>query len=285
MDPLTPDTWLPALELCRDRPGSLLVWRTDLPLRFDPLGEFHQIPCLCLCLAGTSRLVRQDAHCDLAVGDALVMEPGVWHRHEPLVGEAACLHLGFTANWCDVWVKTRAWWRVWRLPYQPLRTTIEALLTAASDEKRRHHARRLLAAIASRPRRQLNAADRPLWSMLGGVWRLAYDEAVSAGEILRKSRLSRAQAYRRFTAFYGVGPARAIEVMRLDLARWLLFRGCGVGEVAGLSGFPTRHAFTKRWVAQFAAPPRGFRGRLAPLPARGYRGNAGRIRRLRTERA
>lgn len=271
--PIAPDSWLPALQLCRRRPGVLHAWRSDQPLCFDPQGEFHQIPSLWLCLAGAARLMRRGGQTDLAAGDAVAMEPGVWHRHEPLTGDAAAMHLGFTASWCDVSVKTRAWWRIWRLPFQPARDAIEDLLAAEAAGERLRHASRLLTTVANGQLVELDAAARPLWAMLGGMWRLAYDGAVSADEILRKSGLSRGHAYRLFTAFYGTGPARAVEIMRLDLARWLLFRGHRIGEVARISGFRDRHGFTRRWTRQFGASPRAFRGRLAPLPAGGYASN------------
>jgi len=275
MDPTAPEAWLPAVARCRERLGTMHACRTDPQPCFDPQGHFHQIPSLWLCLAGAARLTRVGGHLDLAAGDLAALEPGAWHVHEPLTGEAQVLHLGFTANWCDVSVKTRAWWRIWRLSFQPARGAIEALLTAETEAARRRRARRILDLVVAGPLRQIDAAARPIWAMLNGMWRLAYDEAVCADEILRKSGKSRSHAYRLFTGFYGTGPARAIEVMRLDLARWLLFRAHRIGAVARLSGFPDRPAFTRRWIAQFGAPPRSFRGRLAPLPRGGYASNHG----------
>lgn len=272
MHPMDPHRWMPQVRACLEGAGRIHVLRAGMPLSAAE-GYFHQIPTLQICLAGTARILLADGAVDLAAGDAVLMEPCVWHRDVVQVDQDLTIHIGFMARCTDISLRTKSQWHLWTMPFDPSRRHIESGLLAVDERTRRQHVRAVLRQVATAPLTDLGMRGSPLMGMLHGLWRMAYDRSVSPAEVLRKSQLSRSHAYRLFNWAYGMGPGRAIEVMRLDLARWLLFRGHRVGEVAEWSGFPTRHAFTKRWIAQFGASPRRFRGELAPLPAGGYASN------------
>lgn len=273
MHALHPGRWRPLLRACLERPGAVHVLRAQPPVKAHPAFVVHQVPSLHLCLAGKARILVPGGGIDLLPGDLVLMEPCAPHRDAMQDAGDLTLHLGFMARSADVSLFAPNDWFIWRLPFAPARERIEAALLAAHAGRREREARALLRLAAEGPLDAIGRRGSPLFNMLWGMWRTAYDCNASPDEVLRKCRLSRSHAYRVFTAAYGMGPGRAIEVMRLDMARWLLLRGCRPGDIARWVGFPTRHAFSKRWIAQFGVPPRACRGRLVALPPAGYASN------------
>jgi AraC-like DNA-binding protein len=162
---------------------------------------------------------------------------------------------------------------MWRMSFNPARKHIESAILTPRADHREVHVRAICDLVLTAPLEELGGRGTPVMDMLHGLWRIRNDANALPADILQKSGMSRTHSYRLFQWIYGMGPGRALDVTRLDLARWLLFKGHRVGDIAAWCGFPTRHAFMKRWVAQFGGPPRAFRHVLAELPRDGYANN------------
>lgn len=271
-------TWKQLLAACIAQPGREPVGMTQVLRAKPPIttrdGWYtHQIPSFHLCLQGSAVIRHPDGEVFVRAGDIVFMEPCVEHRNVIRHDDYLMLHVGFMANRADVSLQSSDDWCLWSLPFDPLRGLVEQAMTAGDEEQRVSTTQALLTCIHAAELTLIGRRGTAVLEMLQGMWRVAYDGSSNAEEILHKSGLSRAQAYRTFTAIYGVGPARAVEVMRLDMARWLIYRGYRISDIAAWVGYSSPTAFGKRWTAQFGAPPRSFYGKLAPLPVGGYASN------------
>jgi AraC family transcriptional regulator len=100
-------------------------------------------------------------------------------------------------------------------------------------------------------------ATRTLWIAEGmrivSVEELANLVAVSSGHI-----------FRLFREHYGVGPARALELVRLvRAATWLQRSNSTLAEIAARAGFANAYHFSRRFSAAYGSAPGAFRRRGA----------------------
>jgi len=230
--------WWRLLEDLPARLGAVQRWTGLAAPPADGDGGLHATPTAVVCLAGVVRVRRPGEVLDLHAGEALLIAPGVWHHHEAMRPGALVFAQGFLATCSDVLVRDEA--RRWsgRLASQPSRNLMEAALAAADAAQRRRRFAEVIAQFLAEPVSDL-AFDHPaLDRMIDRMWS-GLHRGVSVAQVLAASGLSRAQAYRLFTAGYGLPPKRAMEQSRLWLARGLLSAGVGRGAAARGSGFAT----------------------------------------------
>ncbi len=267
-------------------PDHLLVPRSVGPLgaavypagaRIGPrlLGDFE----LVLVVAGGAELTLDDRHHSLCPGSWVLGRPGVrdgyaWHR--PGLSRHLYAHFELPPG-SDVagWPQVRHW---------PAETGLAAQFRRllwiggddGGDEARRAALRLGLAALlavvvggtvpsASRPL----AADGPVARALAHVrsrWDADGLVPVAREELAAAAAVSVAHLSRLFRAEHGLGPSRALELVRLGRALELLRDGSmSVREVSEAVGFRDQYHFSHRFRASFDTAPSAYR---AAPPAR-----------------
>ncbi len=240
--------------------GRVHRWRERVPPPvLDDGGHLHANPTTVICLAGVVRITAPRLRLDLLAGEALVIAPGVWHRHAPLRRDAVWFGQGFLAGWSDVILGDgdRCW--TGQVPSQPSRRLCEQALAEEHAGRRYERFRTLLVQVLAESVAHQAFAHPALRAMLARFWN-GLHRGVSVAEVLRASGLSRAQAYRVFTAGYGVPPKEAIETARLWLAAELLTSGMPVAETAARCGFSSPGTFARAWKRAHGGPPLATRG-------------------------
>lgn len=227
------------------------------------IEEFHPNPTLELCLAGTIRVEKPDRRCDLGPGQALLIQPVVWHRVAPIRADALRFALGVIPEGMNLYFQARD--RTWSgtVPARTCQPLLDAAVAAADPVQRRRLVADLLRALAAEPV-ELFHYPHALWRMVEQIWTRAR-LGVTVDELLAASGLSRTHAYRLFTRGYGMPPKAALTVYRLQLAEGLLALGLPVGEVARRAGFPHPDALRRAWRARGGTTPA--RQRALPPPA------------------
>jgi AraC family transcriptional regulator len=88
---------------------------------------------------------------------------------------------------------------------------------------------------------------------------------VPATELAAAAAVSPAQLSRLFRTRFGIGPAGAVELLRLSRAEDLLLRSnLPIAAIAGHCGFADAYHFSRRFRAGYGVPPRRFRAEGAP---------------------
>src|SRR3954470_12289820 len=100
VDPTTRRWWL-LLDQLPDKLGPVTVWRDSSALPAGD-GHMHANPTAVVCLTGVVRVSRPGRKIDLKPGEALLIAPGIWHRHEPLRPGSVWFGLGYLSAWSDV---------------------------------------------------------------------------------------------------------------------------------------------------------------------------------------
>ncbi|MBA3685912.1 MAG: hypothetical protein H0W72_11825, partial [Planctomycetes bacterium] len=74
-------------------------------------GHLHPETTVVCCIAGTTRVETARGGIDLALGDAVVVAPGAWHRHSLLRRDSAVFAQGLMGRRSDVLLATalRRW--------------------------------------------------------------------------------------------------------------------------------------------------------------------------------
>lgn len=257
--------------------GRVERWLDAGPPPDDGRGgdHLHAVPTLVVCLAGVTRHVRPGGRIDLRPGDALLIAPGIWHRHESTRTGSAFFAQGFLASASDVVLGDHAASVRGHLPREPSRQLIELALAEADPTARRRRCvdllRQVLAETVSTPDPAPPALRRMLHRMWSGLHR-----GVGVDDLVAASGLSRAQSYRVFAAGYGVPPKAALELARLELADSLRSRGLGPAAIAARCGFPSRATFARaRRRATLRLEVGQRTRRLQPLPRLGADGRVG----------
>ena len=236
--------------------GQVHRWRERVvPPAIGDGGHLHANPTTVVCLAGVVRISAPRLRLDLVAGDALVIAPGVWHRHAPLRCSTVWFGQGFLATWSDVILgdDERCW--TGQVPSQPSRRLCEQVLAEEDDERRRERFRALLAQVLAESVAHQAFAHPAMRAMLTRLWS-GLHRGVTVTDVLRASGLSRAQAYRVFASGYGVPPKEALESARLWLAEELLTGGMSIGDIAEQCGFASPGTFTRAWKRTHVEPPR-----------------------------
>lgn len=253
MDPTFRHWW----RLIDDLPGKLtqvLLWKDGPPPPLIGDGHLHVTPTSIVCLEGVVRISSPGRSVDLLPGQALVIGAGIWHRHEPLRRGSVWFGQGFLPVYSDVLLGDHE--REWRgrLPSQPSRRLLDAVLTAHDEHIRANHLRELIQQVLSETVDDLPFANPALQRMIARLWSNLH-RGVTVSDIIRVSGLSRAQAYRIFTDGYGVPPKDAIATARLWLAEGLLANGLSVSAVAERCGWPSADTFARAWKRAHGSSP------------------------------
>lgn len=261
MDPAERRWW----RLLDDLPaamGPVQVWPTGgAPPDGD--GQMHPTPTAVVCLAGVIRVERPGGGLDLGPGESLVIGSGVWHGHAPARPGSVFFAQGFLATCSDVILGDhRSRW-VGRLPRDPSRRLIGEVVAEADAVRRRDRFAGLIRQVLAETVANVDFANPALRRMVRRMWE-GMHRGVAVDDLLAASGLSRAQAYRVFTAGYGMPPKAALEAARLELAAALLAGGLGVGATAGRSGFAGTAAFSRAWRRRHGSAPTLARARVRP---------------------
>lgn len=235
--------WWAALERFAQEPGQVTVWTDAVRWPWVGPGHLHPNPTAVVCLSGVVRIAHPNGHLDLQAGDALLLDAGVWHEHEPLRPGAAWFGQGFLPSWSDVAVvePERRWFG--RLPVQPTRTLVEA---AIAGPDHRAALRQWLAQFVKEPVEKGNWREPVLQPMVELMWRRGH-VGVTVAELVKASGAARSTAYETFARWYGLPPKEMILASRLELAGALLRQGLAVAEVAHRCQFRSADTFTRCW--------------------------------------
>lgn len=254
MDP-TQRRWWRLLDELPHRLIAVHQWHSGpLPPR-EGGGSLHANPTSVVCLVGVVRIRRPDLVIDLHPGEALVIAAGVWHEHEPLRRGSVWFGQGFLPAWSDVVLGDAAASWSGKLPSEPSRRLMDTVLAQTDPARRRQVFAELIRQVLSESVTDLVFAEPALQRMVRRLWNSLH-RGVTVADLVRASGLSRAQAYRLFTAGYGVPPKAAIARNRLWLAESLLASGLPIATVAARCGYPSADTFTRAWKRAQGRPPR-----------------------------
>lgn len=214
----------------------------------------HWSPTVQTCLAGTLRLSHAGGHIDLDADQAVVIVPGAWHEHAPLLPGCRGWSQGLRPDGSDAILGNgdQGWMAL--APAEVTTGILTALAVEGSAEARRRGVAALAAAVLAADC-FIQAISTAQKAMAVALWRNIH-RPVGAREILATSSLSERQAHRQFLAYYGETPKQALLTRRLWLAERLLVEGMGVAEAARACGFPSRAALTRLWRLAHGTPPR-----------------------------
>jgi AraC-like DNA-binding protein len=239
---------------------AVALWPAGSPLPGDlAYGQLHPCPTAVACLTGVVRVGGAGGVLDLHPGEALVVGAGVWHAHHPVRPGGAWAAIGFLPGCAMLTLGDHAGHWDGRLARAPLREAL-ARVEHAEDPARRLRAFRDLAALAvAGDVPALDLGPPPVRAMVRRLW-AGWHRGITTAAVLAASGLGRSQAYRAFTAWYGLPPKLALEATRLELAEALLAAGLPVQETAYRCGYRAAAGFSRATTA---------RRRRAPPPPRG----------------
>ena len=162
----------------------LITWpiQPGSTARFDDGGQHrHTVPTLVSCLAGVVRLRSHHGVLDLSPGTALVIAPGVWHRHEPLRSNSAAIGVGSVGQWTDIVLQdgpTNMWGR---LPIEPAHGLLARLLQLTNESERLRTLRDLAAQLISERVEPLAFPHPAVERMLTRLW-TRLDRGITASD-------------------------------------------------------------------------------------------------------
>lgn len=251
---LTPEAidWWIRLRGLPGRLGRVHRWlATEHPPTADSGHSLHAVTTSVICLTGAVRVSAGGQRLDLIPGDAVIIQPGAWHRHEPLRRGSLAFQQGVIQGRSDFWFVTHERQLMGSVPEQPSHRLLDHAAAAADESRRKTILSELIANLVRESVEPLRPVDPAVARMNAVLWRLV-GEAGSAEAIIRAAGLGRVQAYRLFTRHHGQPPATVLRNDRLTLARSLLAAGLPVAEVARRCGFASRQAFSRAYRRLFA---------------------------------
>lgn len=138
------------------------------------------------------------------------------------------------------------------------------------------------------PRLRDRGAENPTWTRILDqvrlVWRRSGMRAIGVAELSRGTHLSPGHLHRLFRSRYGIGPAHALELVRLARAATTLQRSAAtITEVSSFAGFANPYHFSRRFRIAYGVPPTRFRAKevaadpTAPLRDHGLLDLAARL--------
>lgn len=263
LDPIVFRLWQPLHAVTR-RPRQVhRLTATSTPWIDDQDAHIHETPTLELCVAGMLRFRHGGGTTDLSPGEAMIIEPGVWHVHVTSRPGTVTYSQGHL-NRRTVWSLHDAqhFGGRFALPLEPTRTLLDRLLAEGSPEAR---CRQLTSLIDTTME---TIAEVPIWdSSLLEMWNTAWRGLglrITAAEVLAASGLSARHAHRCFVTNFGETPKQMILRCRLELAKAHLRHGTGVAKAATAAGFRNRADLTRHWRRRFGCPPRAWDGGEPP---------------------
>lgn len=237
LDPDRLALWSRFQELTAQGIRTFRQWRPQNGMEFGLPVPVHQhtVPTVVCCLAGQVRVDGCDA-LDLHAGDLLLVEPGCWHRHQPLKPGSMSFAMGFLAGRCDLMFgdsQVMLWGSVAEQPY---RTLIDALMDEASEAERLRLLDEILSTVAQERVDRVDWLQPGVHQMAIWLWRHLH-ERVDSRTIMTRGGFSRTTGFRLFKRFFGRSPKQELLVQRTALVRHLVRRGFPVAEAARRSGF------------------------------------------------
>ncbi|MCK6488691.1 MAG: AraC family transcriptional regulator [Planctomycetes bacterium] len=225
--------------------------------------HYHSVPSVVLGLAGITLLdVAEGRILPLAAGEAVLIDPWVWHIHRaPNPGGVGLLigRIGAVAD-LEVWRSDGTWYGETPLAGLPIAGLAEPGDDCAAGD-------RLIAALAGR-RPQPRHVPLPVQRMSSFIWRMR-TQPVSAAEVLAASGLGYAAAHEAFVRRFGETPKQYLLRTRLELARHLLRGGVPLAEVWGQAGFTSRADLSRRFRLAYGLPPLAWLVRSTDGPSPG----------------
>ena len=216
-------------------------------------GEQHTVPTLVVCLQGVVRVRLARGAVDLQADEALLLPPGVPHRHEPLRAGSASLGVGFMLDVTDIEISMGAESWSLTLAEQPARRCAERACHSGAQERLRL-GRELFAELAVervRPLAPMPEPTRRMWMYL----RRERLSPIRVRDVLRASGLAPTRAKLLFNAWFGMTPLRLLRKHRLEYARHLIAGGTPVAAAASASGFRSRRHLTATCRTVHGVPP------------------------------
>lgn len=244
-----------------ERLGGLEVRRVvvveQLAPWWDGLGVHrHPIPTLVAPVQGAVRIeLGPHRVLDLAVGEAALIRPWVWHG-QPRPWGGSAIGLGWSHRQGDVSIYRQDSWWDGQVPRPVIEQRLAGLADAPGGELPGLSTRLMQAIAAHRP--AALPMSQPLRRMCEAIW-FRRTRPITAAQVLGASGLSYAAAHILFTGYFGEAPKRLLLRLRLDLARRLLSDGRPVGRIWAECGFTSRAAFTRRFRLVHGTPPSSWR--------------------------
>lgn len=94
------------------------------------------------------------------------------------------------------------------------------------------------------------------------IWIAEGMRIVSVEELATRASISQGHVFRLFRETYGVGPARALELVRLvRAATWLQRSNSTLADIASRAGFANAYHFSRRFSGAYGSAPGAFRRR------------------------
>ncbi len=211
------------------------------------------MPTLVVALEGVIRVSGARRRIDLYPGEALVLAPGAWHRHEPRRSGAVIYMQGFVANGSDILIGSGETDHGGLLPSQPSWQLLHRALAADPHERRDLVATCLAQAVSERTRMPGQMPDA-----VGRMYRHLWwnpPATLSIAGVVRASGLRPSQAHAVFKAWSGTTPKQALLAFRTGRALQYLREGAGVGDAARQAGFAAPYLLTRAFRARFGLPP------------------------------
>jgi AraC-like DNA-binding protein len=237
-----------ALAAAARAPGRLHVLRASKGIMDG--HWLHPVPTVVVCLLGTVRIeCRLGPAVDLNIGDAVVIAPGVAHRHVPLRRQAGSMELGFEYGWCDLEFHRAGVTLGASMTRQPAETLVQCLLAGESRALAD-----LLLLVLERPLQDVRPFSVAALRMRDRI-RSHGLTSVSAMDITRASRLRPSRAWQVFREHFGCTPHEALERRRCSVAAALLAQGMAVAEVALHCGYRDRGTFTRAFRRIYGRSP------------------------------
>lgn len=249
-------SWWRQFDLLPGLLRSVALWPAGGALPSDlGYGQFHPCPTVVACLAGVVRVGGSDGSLDLGPGEALVVGPGVWHAHHPVRPGGVWFALGFLPTCTNVSLGDHAGHWDGCLPRPPCRQAMARIEREPDPARRLDAFRGLLGQVAEADIPALELERQPLNAMVRRLW-AGWHRGITAEAVLAASGLRRSQAYRVFTAGYGLPPKQALESTRLELAEALLATGLPVRDIAFRCGYRDAGGFARAWRRRHGTAPR-----------------------------
>jgi AraC-like DNA-binding protein len=207
----------------------------------------HSIPTMAVCLQGIVRIRRIHGQTlDLHAGEILLIAPGVWHEHAPILRDSIWFGQGFMAAWSDVVLGGQGVDWIGKIPTEPSLTLLHRALLVPEEAAAKALIHEVLGIILSKSIESVDLGRPELRAMIDRLWACCHS-GIKVDDLVNASGLSRAQAYNVFKRGYGVTPKQAIESMRLWLASSYMESGLTSSEAALQAGYTSADSFRRAW--------------------------------------
>jgi AraC-like DNA-binding protein len=230
---------------------TVAVWAARSSPACD--GHVHAVPTLVVALDGVVRISGARARIDLHPGEALLLAPGAWHRHELLRPGCGAFLQGFLAGGSDISLDHAGGSHYGLLPVQPSWRLLTRALAASPADR--------VGLVRTCLEQALTERVRPLGSMPPAVGRMAHrlwwDPAADLriADLVRASGLKASRAHAAFRAWFGTTPKQALLGLRAARALQDLCEGARIAEAAARAGFASRVLLTRAFRARYGLPP------------------------------